>query len=83
MDDDMKAQIEPAKDALRKKVPRVETGKLSGCTSYVQRTLQCGYNRAASIMDFLVEQHFITEPDHRGERSLVSSLPKTPHKEDA
>lgn len=43
-------------------------GKLTGCTSYVQRRMQIGYNRAAAILETLVDQKFITEADAKGER---------------
>jgi DNA segregation ATPase FtsK/SpoIIIE-like protein len=43
-------------------------GKLTGCTSYVQRRMGIGYNHAARILDYLVACHFITEPDSNGER---------------
>ena len=44
---------------------------MTGCTSYLQRRLQCGYNRSALLLDRLVEQGFITEADATGVRRLV------------
>lgn len=62
---DIAEQIESAKFYLQQK------GELSGCTSFVQRKLQCGYNRAAAILEALEHQGFITEPDDKGTRHLV------------
>lgn len=62
---EMAEQIELAKYYLRAK------GELSGCTSYVQRKLECGYNRACNILEALEKEGFITEPDNEGRRSLV------------
>jgi DNA segregation ATPase FtsK/SpoIIIE-like protein len=33
--------------------------------------LECGYNRAAQILDALEKEGFITAPDERGQRRLV------------
>jgi DNA segregation ATPase FtsK/SpoIIIE-like protein len=62
---ELAAQVESAKFFLRAK------GELSGCTSYIQRKLECGYNRAAQILDALEKEGFITAPDERGQRRLV------------
>lgn len=47
-------------------------GKLTGCTSYIQRKMQIGYNRAALIMEKLEARKFISEPDAAGERHGVT-----------
>lgn len=70
MDEDMALQIAPAEAAIRE---RAVDGRITGTTSYVQRTLQCGYNRAVSILDVLVERGIITEPDHEGARHILKS----------
>lgn len=44
-------------------------GQLSGCTSYIQRKMQIGYNHAARILDYLVAVRFITEANNSGVRS--------------
>lgn len=44
---------------------------MRGCTSKLQRDLQCGYNAASTIMDALERERFITAPDARGNRRLV------------
>jgi len=40
-------------------------------TSYVQRALKIGYNRAANIIDQMEEDGIITEPDHVGRRQIL------------
>lgn len=62
---DISEQIESAKFYLQQK------GEMSGCTSFIQRKLQCGYNRAADILEALEKEGFITEPDNVGRRVLV------------
>lgn len=42
--------------------------KLTGCTSYVQRMMQIGYNRAAALLEELEKSKFITAPNNVGER---------------
>lgn len=44
-----------------------EHGRLTGCTSYIQRKMGIGYNHAAALMEHL-EAEFITPPDKHGER---------------
>jgi DNA segregation ATPase FtsK/SpoIIIE-like protein len=58
-------QLTLARDFLRQR--HREAGKLTGCTSYIQRKMGLGYNHAAAIMDHL-EAEFITPPDKHGER---------------
>lgn len=47
----------------------VNTQKVS--TSYVQRHLQCGYNRAARILERMVIDGICTEPDAVGKRAVL------------
>jgi S-DNA-T family DNA segregation ATPase FtsK/SpoIIIE len=65
-------QVEQAKYWLKQK------GELSGCSSYVQRKLQCGYNRACTILDILVQDGFITEPDAVGNRHFRDAVGNAP-----
>lgn len=41
---------------------------LTGCTSYVQRKLQIGFNPAARLLDELEDGDYITPPDDNGMR---------------
>ena len=40
-------------------------------TSYVQRRLRIGYNRAASIIDRMEQEGIITPADHVGRREVI------------
>ena len=40
-------------------------------TSYVQRRLRIGYNRAATIIDRMEEEGVISAPDHTGRRQVL------------
>jgi DNA segregation ATPase FtsK/SpoIIIE-like protein len=63
-------QLDVARLALAEKA-MLQDDKMTGCTSYVQRRVQCGYNRAGLLLERLVEQGFITEPDIMGARKLL------------
>jgi DNA segregation ATPase FtsK/SpoIIIE-like protein len=72
-DDLSQAEIKAAMQHLRRMYGN--KGKLSGCTSYVQRMMQIGYNHAARILDYLVASGFITEPNNVGIRKPGPSWP--------
>ena len=55
---------------LAEKAYASDPNHLTGCTSYIQRKLQCGYNHAAAIMEVLEEQGHITAADNYGARRL-------------
>ena len=40
-------------------------------TSYIQRRLQIGYNRAASIMERMEEEGVVGAPNHSGKREIL------------
>jgi S-DNA-T family DNA segregation ATPase FtsK/SpoIIIE len=40
-------------------------------TSYIQRRLQIGYNRAARIIERMEEDGMITKPNHQGRREIL------------
>ena len=42
-------------------------------TSYIQRKLQIGYNRAARIVEQMEEQGVISEANHSGKREVLVS----------
>lgn len=55
-------QIIAAHSALR------EHKILAGCISFVQRKLECSYNRAALLVAFLEDAKVIGMPNHAGDR---------------
>ncbi len=49
-------------------------------TSYIQRRLQIGYNRAASLMERMEEEGIVGQPNHAGKREiLVESAEDDPY----
>ena len=44
-------------------------GKAS--TSYIQRRLQIGYNRAASLMERMEKEGIVGQPNHAGKREIL------------
>ena len=40
-------------------------------TSYIQRRLQIGYNRAASLMERMEEEGIVGQPNHSGKREIL------------
>jgi len=42
-------------------------------TSYIQRRLQIGYNRAASIMERMEQEGIVGQPNHAGKREILVS----------
>ena len=45
-------------------------------TSYIQRRLQIGYNRAATLMERLEQEGIIGQPNHAGKREIL--IPENP-----
>jgi len=44
-------------------------------TSYIQRRLRIGYNRAASLIEQMEEQGVISPPSHSGKREILAPAP--------
>ena len=49
--------------------PRISEGKAS--TSFLQRKLQIGYNRAARIIDMMEEKGIVSKANHVGKREVL------------
>lgn len=64
------AELERAFEFLMDKRVSAASDDLTGCTSYIQRRLQCGYSRAADLLDDMVERGWITEIDQKGARRI-------------
>lgn len=58
----------------------VRDGKAS--TSYIQRRLQIGYNRAASIMERMEKEGIVSAPNHTGKREILIERPKKGQEDD-
>ena len=63
--------VAEAKAALIELANRKSPAALSGCTSFVSRTLPCSYEMAEAIMNDLEQSGFITTQDGRGFRRLI------------
>ena len=57
-------------DLYRQAVQIVQNDKKVS-TSYVQRRLRIGYNRAATIVERMEQEGIITAPDHTGRREVI------------
>ncbi|MBI1360242.1 MAG: DNA translocase FtsK [Alphaproteobacteria bacterium] len=62
---------DPEEDMYRDAVAAVIRDKRP-TTSYVQRVLRIGYNRAASMIERMEKEGIITAADHSGKRQLVA-----------
>ena len=40
-------------------------------TSYIQRRLQIGYNKAASLMERMEQEGIVGQPNHAGKREIL------------
>ena len=45
-------------------------------TSYIQRRLQIGYNRAATLMERMEQEGIVGQPNHAGKREIL--IPEEP-----
>jgi S-DNA-T family DNA segregation ATPase FtsK/SpoIIIE len=62
---------DPEEDMYREAVAAVIRDKRP-TTSYVQRVLRIGYNRAASMIERMERDGVISGPDHAGKRQILS-----------
>lgn len=63
-------EIEAAKQVFRDG-PKHEDGRSKASTSYLQRKMQWTYNRAAAVIEALVAEGWVTEPDSAGRRFVL------------
>ena len=47
-------------------------------TSYIQRRLQIGYNRAASLIERMEKEGVVTTANHAGKRDILAGPPPPP-----
>ncbi|HOZ28942.1 MAG TPA: DNA translocase FtsK, partial [Hyphomonadaceae bacterium] len=62
---------DPEEDMYREAVAAVVRDKRP-TTSYVQRVLRIGYNRAASMIERMEREGIISGADHAGKRQIVA-----------
>ncbi len=53
---------------------QVVTRDRKASTSYIQRRLQIGYNRAASLMERMEQEGIVGQPNHAGKREILVEL---------
>lgn len=58
-------------DELYDKAVAIVAGDRRASTSYIQRRLQIGYNRAARIMERMEEEGVVTPANHAGKREVL------------
>jgi S-DNA-T family DNA segregation ATPase FtsK/SpoIIIE len=64
-------------DELYDRAVAVVTRDRKASTSYIQRRLQIGYNRAASLMEKMEREGVVTAANHAGKRDILAAPP--PH----
>ncbi len=63
-------QAGDATDLYQQAVQVVQRDKKAS-TSYIQRRLQIGYNRAASLMERMEQEGIVGQPNHAGKREIL------------
>jgi S-DNA-T family DNA segregation ATPase FtsK/SpoIIIE len=56
---------------LYQQAVHIVTRDRKASTSYIQRRLQIGYNRAASIMERMEQEGIVGQPNHAGKREIL------------
>jgi len=61
------------RDRLMPELNTVDLVKSEGkaSTSFLQRKLQIGYNRAARIIDMMEDNRIVSKPNHVGKREIL------------
>jgi S-DNA-T family DNA segregation ATPase FtsK/SpoIIIE len=53
----------------------VVTRDRKASTSYIQRRLQIGYNRAASLIERMEQEGVVSQANHAGKRDILAGPP--------
>jgi DNA segregation ATPase FtsK/SpoIIIE, S-DNA-T family len=61
----------PGDDDFYDKAVAIVARDRKASTSYIQRKLQIGYNRAARIVDRMEEEGVVSQPNHAGKREVL------------
>jgi S-DNA-T family DNA segregation ATPase FtsK/SpoIIIE len=59
------------KDQLYKNAIELVKKKKKASTSFLQRKLQIGYNRAARIIDMMEDDEIVSKANHVGKREIL------------
>jgi S-DNA-T family DNA segregation ATPase FtsK/SpoIIIE len=59
------------KDQLYKNAIELVKSEGKASTSFLQRKLQIGYNRAARIIDMMEDEGIVSKPNHVGKREIL------------
>ena len=62
-------------DDLYDRAVAVVTRDRKASTSYIQRRLQIGYNRAASLIERMEQEGVVTPANHAGKRDILAGPP--------
>ena len=65
-------EVDTSGDSLYDQAVAIVTRDNRASTSYVQRRLQIGYNRAASLIEKMEEEGVISQPNHAGKREVLA-----------
>ncbi len=68
---DATAMGAPEGGDLYQQAVQVVTRDRKASTSYIQRRLQIGYNRAASLMERMEQEGIVGQPNHAGKREIL------------
>jgi DNA segregation ATPase FtsK/SpoIIIE, S-DNA-T family len=68
---DTTAMGAPEGGDLYQQAVQVVTRDRKASTSYIQRRLQIGYNRAASLMERMEQEGIVGQPNHAGKREIL------------
>jgi S-DNA-T family DNA segregation ATPase FtsK/SpoIIIE len=73
---DTTAMGAPEGGDLYQQAVQVVTRDRKASTSYIQRRLQIGYNRAASLMERMEKEGVVGQPNHAGKREILVEAPE-------
>ncbi|MBV2186453.1 MAG: DNA translocase FtsK [Rhizobium sp.] len=69
---------EPDADELYERAVKVVQRDKKCSTSYIQRRLSIGYNRAASLVERMEQEGLVGTPNHVGKREILTQRPTAP-----
>ena len=70
-DSEVTDEIDSDKDELYRKAVEIIKAEGKASTSFLQRKLQIGYNRAARIMETMEKEGIVGQANHVGKREIL------------